>query len=154
MVKLLTRRFFSCRKQAQTKGKTKEGACALLSKQQDKVASPPCCLFSSHRRDHARKQEKVDCFCKDKLSRAAMIILSATSMPRAERKLWMEWMVEQIEKKHDYIEKIYVNGWIAVQSVNDLDTPKDVANDKKMLGTTSLSDMPDLQSKLVVTVVP
>ena len=57
-------------------------------------------------------------------------------------------------KKHDYIEKIYVNGWIAVQSVNDLDTPKDVADDKKMLGTTSLSDMPDLQSKLVVTVVP
>ena len=63
-------------------------------------------------------------------------------------------MVEQIEKNHDYVEKIYVNGWIAIQSVNDLDTPKDVANDKKMLGTTSLSDMPDLQSKLVVTVVP
>ena len=148
MVKLLTRRFFICRKQAQTKGKTKEGACALLLKQQDKVAS------LAHRHDRAGKQEKVDCFRKDKLSRAAMIILSATSMPRAERKLWMEWMVEQIEKNHDYIEKIYVNGWIAVQSVNDLDTPKDVANDKKMLGTTSLSDMPDLQSKLVVTVVP
>ena len=148
MVKLLTRRFFSCRKQAQTKGKTKEGACALLLKQQDKVAS------LANRHDRAGKQEKVDCFRKDKLSRAAMIILSATSMPRAERKLWMEWMVEQIEKNHDYVEKIYVNGWIAIQSVNDLDTPKDVANDKKMLGTTSLSDMPDLQSKLVVTVVP
>ena len=93
MVKLLTRRFFICRKQAQTKGKTKEGACALLLKQQDKVAS------LAHRHDRAGKQEKVDCFRKDKLSRAAMIILSATSMPRAERKLWMEWMVEQIEKK-------------------------------------------------------
>ena len=148
MVKLLTRRFFICRKQAQTKGKTKEGACALLLKQQDKVAS------LAHRHDRAGKQEKVDCFRKDKLSRAAMIILSATSMPRAERKLWMEWMVEQIEKNHDYVEKIYVKGWIGFQSVNDLDTPKDVANDKKMLGTTSLSDMPDLQSKLVVTVVP
>ena len=148
MVKLLTRRFFICRKQAQTKGKTKEGACALLLKQQEKVAS------LAHRHDRAGKQEKVDCFRKDKLSRAAMIILSATSMPRAERKLWMEWMVEQIEKSHDYVEKIYVNGWIGFQSVNDLDTAKDVANDKKMLGTTSLSDMPDLQSKLVVTVVP
>ena len=154
MVKLLTRRFFICRKQAQTKGKTKEGACALLLKQQDKVASPPCCLFSSHRHDRAGKQEKVDCFRKDKLSRAAMIILSATSMPRAERKLWMEWMVEQIEKSHDYVEKIYVNGWIGFQAVNDLDTAKDVANDEKMLGTTSLSDMPVFQSKLVVTVVP